>query len=239
MALTRTIMGITMNKARSPGSTALLRILHLASPALPVGSFAFSQGLEWAIEEGGCNTEARLTEWWQALIREGLAHSDLPLLIRLQNAWEHNDHEALQRWNAETLALRETQELRDEDRQIGKALIKLLNSLDVDGAADWLTREPSYPLAWALAADRWHIPVQDSCLAYLWSWLENQVVAAGKILPLAQTPAQRILLALEPALQEAWDVGSALDDEQIGQSLPGWVHACARHETQYSRLFRS
>ena len=226
-----------MNTAQTP--SRLLRLLHLASPALPIGSFAFSQGLEWAIEEGRVNTETALADWWEGLISEGLACTDVPLLIRLHSAWEQNDPVALAYWNEQVLALRETRELREEELQIGRALLRLLASLDVPQAQTWQKQPATLLLAWALAAHSWQIPARDAVLAYLWAWLENQVVAAGKILPLAQTPAQQILLRMDPVLLAACERGEALPDEAVGQSLPGWSHACARHETQYSRLFRS
>lgn len=220
-------------------SQALLRLLHLSSPALPVGSFAFSQGLEWAIEQGAIDQEESLYEWWHGLLTEGLAYTDIPVLLRLHRAFAGKRIDEAQRWNREVLAMRETAELREEDLQVGQALIKLLESLGIDEACHWRRSPTSWLTAWSLAATQWQIDERDSALGFLWAWLENQVVAAGKILPLAQTPAQRLLMRLEPSILQAWEAGKLCEDEDIGQSLPGWVHACAQHETQYSRLFRS
>ncbi len=220
-------------------STALLRLMHLVSPTLPIGSFAFSQGLEWAIEHGGQNSEDKLFHWWHGLLGHGLACTDAPVLLRLHAAWTQGDEAGLRRWNQRLLAFRETQELLDEDRQVGRALMKLLTSLDIAPAREWLDRDTALATGWALASVHWRIPADAAVLGYLWAWLDNQVVAAGKILPLPQTAAQRLLLRLSPVVEAAAMHARTLDEEEVGQSLPGWSLASARHETQYSRLFRS
>lgn len=222
-----------------PHYTALLRLLHLVSPALPIGAFAFSQGLEWAIEENGQNTEARLKAWWTGLLTEGLGRTDAPILLRLHAAWQAGDQTAVRQWNQRLLSFRETQELLDEDRQIGRALAKLLVSLEIREAEALLDQDTAVVTAWSLAASTWQIPAQASLHGWLWSWLENQVVAASKILPLPQTPAQRLLLQLSPIIEDTCTLAARLEDDAIGQSLPGWAMASTLHETQYSRLFRS
>jgi urease accessory protein len=234
-----------------PSYTALLRLMHLVSPTLPIGAFAFSQGLEWAIEKGGQNTEEKLLRWWQGLLMEGLGKTDAPVLLRLHDAWQRDDLIQIGHWNERILAFRETQELLDEDRQVGRALLKLLVSLDIEGADallqhktapadDWsLVSDWSLVTGWSLAAVRWDIPAVASLHGYLWSWLENQVVAASKILPLPQTAAQRLLVRLSPVIEAACVQAASLTDAETGQSLPGWAMASAMHETQYSRLFRS
>lgn len=219
--------------------TALLRLFHLVSPALPIGAFAFSQGLEWAIEEQQQNTEARLKDWWTGLITEGLGKTDAPVLLRLHGAWQQGDLVRVREWNQRLLSFRETQELLDEDRQVGRALAKLLVSLDIPDAASLLEHDTALVTAWSLAASTWQIPAQTSLHGWLWSWLENQVVAASKILPLPQTPAQRLLLQLSPVIEQTCETAAQMSDDQIGQSLPGWAMASMLHETQYSRLFRS
>lgn len=223
----------------TPQALPLIRLLHLASPALPIGSFAFSQGLEWMIDCGALRDEDRLRDWWQGLLLEGLARSDLAVLWRLQAAWSRGDDERVRHWNDELLASRETHELFEEDRHVGRALVKLLVSLEIDGAAAWRQRDTALATAWALASVRWGIPADSSLLGYAWAWLENQIVVAGKVLPLGQTPAQRLLLALTPTLVAACEKARTVPDEDIGAALPGWVMASALHETQYSRLFRS
>ncbi|AZZ93373.1 urease accessory protein UreF [Hahella sp. KA22] len=218
---------------------ALLKLMNLTSPALPVGAFAYSQGLEWAIDHGGVDTPEKIHNWLQGVISQGLGKTDLPVLFKLLQAWRANDHEQINYWNAWLLAARETQELLDEDRHVGKALAKLLRDLGVPGAEPWLAQPASLLTLWTLACAHWDIDAENAALGFLWSWLENQIAVAGKTLPLAQTAAQRILQRLMPVLTETVAAATQIKEENFGASLPGWAMACANHETQYSRLFRS
>ncbi len=222
----------------------LLRLFNLVSPALPVGAFAYSQGLEWAIEEGGVDTPEAISDWIANILRFNISHTDIPVLSRMMQALADNDQEKILYWNQWTLASRETQELLDEDRQVGKAMLKVLQQHNIDGNHHFsfpLTDDiqPSLLFSWSLAAWQWEIEPETAATGYCWSWLENQITVAGKTLPLGQSQAQKILGELMPTIERSVAVGLNLSDEQMGHSLPGWTMACALHETQYSRLFRS
>ncbi len=226
---------------------ANLRLFNLISPALPVGAFAYSQGLEWAIEEGGVNSPEKIADWIGQVLCLNLSHTDVPVMARLYQALESQDCEMLRHWNAWSLASRETQELLDEDRQVAAAMMKVLQQHDIGFPVWWSASlqesswdfTPSLIFTWALAGFSWGIDLQNTAAGYCWSWAENQITVAGKTLPLGQTQAQKILGALMPKINSSVTRGLALVDDAMGYSLPGWVMACAKHETQYSRLFRS
>jgi urease accessory protein len=168
-----------------------------------------------------------------------MARLEVPLLGRLHHAAEAHDRQALHRWTGELLASRETRELRQEERQRGRALAALLLELgliDEDGAG--IARD-SQLTGLALAAVRWEIPLANAAQGHLWSWLENSVLAGVKLIPLGQTAGQRILARLSPRLPALVQTGLALDDDAIGAGCPAQLIASSRHETQYTRLFRS
>lgn len=219
---------------------ALLRLLQLASPALPVGAFNFSQGLEQAIDAGAIGDAAGAGEWILGIARHGIAGVDLPLLLRLHAAWRDEDIARAWQLSAQLVASRETAELRAEERHMGQALAKLLTSLGITAARPW-QRDPraSYAALFALAAGQARAGAHDTALAYAWAWAENQVIAAVKLLPLGQTEGQRMLEAIRQQIPSLVSTALASDDEHIGSATPLAVMASCWHETQYTRLFRS
>jgi urease accessory protein len=222
-------------------SLATLRLLQLCSANLPTGAYAFSQGLETATEEGWLNTMDDVAQWLEIQLQHVLAASDLPLLIRLMSAFSEADHAAQQHWNSFALALRETHELRLTDVATGQALMRVLRGLNA-GSIDHVLAtqaEVSFVSAFALAAAQWNIGENDACLGYAWSWLENQVAAATKLVPLGQTQSQQLLELLQPKILLAIDHAFNCNDDDIGASLPALAIASCWHEHQYSRLFRS
>ncbi len=219
--------------------TALVRLLQLTSPSLPVGGFTYSQGLEWAVEAGWVGDEASLAGWLRELLLEQLARVDLPLLERLYQAAARADRAAFDHWNHELIACRESAELRAEERARGRAMALLVLEL-IPTAAAW--REPlraSQLGGFALAAAHWQIPLPELLTGYAWSWLENLVLAGVKLVPLGQSAGQRLLLRLGGELPRAVAEAQALPDEEIGASAPAAAIASALHEGQYTRLFRS
>jgi urease accessory protein len=216
----------------------LTRLLQLASPALPVGAYSYSQGLEAALEAGIVSDAASAGRWISDVLEFSVAGMEAPVLLRLYDAWRADDAAAAARWNALFLASRESAELRAESTQMGYSLARLLGGLDVgDGPAAW--EEVSFPAAFAYAAARWDIAAHDALIAYLWAWTENQVMAAVKAVPLGQTDGQRLLLSLGERVADAAARARGLDDDALGNYAPGLALLSARHETQYSRLFRS
>ena len=217
---------------------ALTRLLQLASPALPVGAYSYSQGLEAAVVAGIVRDADSAASWIGDVLEFSLARLDAPLLLRLHAAWRRGDERAAARWNELYLATRESAELRAETVQMGYSLARLLADLGV-GTAPRTWKEASFPSAFAYAAARWQVAAPDALVAYLWSWAENQVMAAVKAVPLGQSAGQRLLLALGGRIAAAAAGAADLDDEGLGNFAPGLAVLSARHETQYSRLFRS
>lgn len=220
-------------------SPQLLRLMQLASPALPVGTFAYSQGLEWAAERDVRTGEAAAA-WIFGIMENGMAFLDVPLLARLHRAWTDNDDDAARQWSARLLASRETAELRQEELQTGAALARLLRDLGLKRAEAW-TGFPKRTFAalFALAGASWAIKTDELCSAYVYAWTENQVAAAIKLVPLGQTAGQRILSESTARIPELVKQGLSLPDSEVGGTAPGQALASALHETQRTRLFRS
>lgn len=217
----------------------LLHLLHLVSPALPIGAYAYSQGLEFAIDEHWLRDEEAVTEWIGSVMHYGVGQLDAPIMVRCYDAWLEQDSCALHYWNDWLLACRETKELLLEDQQLGLALQRLLQSLEVPEDSAPFVRAPSYASQFARACCHWRIPKEDAVHGFIYSWLENQVAAATKIVPLGQTRAQQMLLQLIERIAATAQLALTINDEDMGISLPGLAMASAQHERQYSRLFRS
>ena len=217
-----------------------MRLLQLVSPALPVGAYAYSQGLEYAVDEQWVTNEQTAYDWMQGLLLNSLVKTDLPIISRLHLAWANEQHDYVIYWNDYLRALRETAELEAEDLQMGQALKRLLVDLDLDQAEELMRIRPCcYATAFSFACEKWSISQNDALLAYAYSWVENQIAAAIKLIPLGQTAGQRLIERLIPVIEEAVKNNHSIDDEAIGSSLPAMALASSLHETQYSRLFRS
>lgn len=239
-ARTATVTAMATDSGRVDQSLAQLRLMQLVSPALPIGGFTYSQSLEWAVEIGWVNDTDSLSDWLTGLIDDGLAYLDLPILLRLYSACEQHDPERIAYWGRLLYAARETRELRAEETNRARALVRLLHDLNVNEVDAWreaLLHCQAAPFA--LAAVHWQIPQRACLLGFAWSWLENQVAAAVKLVPLGQTAGQRVQLSLAERLPGAVNCALRVNDDDIGASAPAMAIASARHETQYTRLFRS
>lgn len=228
---------MTIERMRDP--LALMGLMQLISPALPIGAFAWSQGLESAFELGWVSDEGSLGEWLSGVLDDGLMRCELPVLARQHAAWQQGDGAALRHWNDWLQANRETRELAEEDLRLGQALGRLLGNLELAPPRNLAPRRPVYATLFAWVAVYRDIDGADAQLGFAWAWLENQLAAACKALPLGQTAAQRLVERLRPELALAVDNANRLRDDELGPVLPGLALASALHETQYSRLFRS
>jgi urease accessory protein len=225
-------------------SSQLLRLLHLASPALPIGSFHFSQGLEYAVEAGWVRDETTALDWIGGIAEASIATLDLPVLYRLQAAWRQNDYLSVTRWNAFLIASRETAELRAEDRHLGSALLRVL--LELQLSTDLFGGNPakhpvgvSHATAFGFACARWDVEATAALQTFAWAWAENQVLAAVKLVPLGQSAGLRLLHALIDRLGAYSARAGEMLDEDIGVTTASSAVASGRHEIQYTRLFRS
>lgn len=205
---------------------SLARLLQLASPALPVGAYSYSGGLESAVDAGIVKDAATAHAWIEGVLEHSVASFDAPCLKKMIEEPERQAE-----LNDLYLASRETAELRAETLQMGYSLCRLLRELGLEGAPEGTV---CFPAAFAFAARAWNIDPTEAAQAYLWGWLENQVMAALKAVPLGQTDGQKMLLALGASLERL-----AANEEIGGNFAPMLAVLSSRHETQYSRLFRS
>jgi urease accessory protein len=222
---------------------SLTRLLQLASPTLPVGAYSYSGGLEYAIEDG-IVTDSRTAEaWLRDVLDFSLGSFELPLLWRMMTALGKDDYVELARWNTLFRSGRETAELRTETLQMGHALLTLLKDLPFCAEAELEKLQGigalTFPATFAFAAHHMRVERQAALVAYLWSWLENQVMAALKAVPLGQSAGQRMLASIGAELPEVAQRATQLGDDELTNFAPGLAIASSRHETQYSRLFRS
>jgi urease accessory protein len=214
----------------------LARLLQLASPTLPVGAYSYSGGLEAAVEDGVVSDAASAERWIGDVLEFSIARMEGPILFSFFAAFTEKDLLKIKEKNEIFLASRETAELRAETVQMGYSLNRLLKDL---GLGEVPVEEPSFPAAYAHAATQWNIEPEAALQAYLWAWLENQVMAAVKAIPLGQTDGQRILMKLGDRLPSLVEKAVKMKDEDLGNFAPALALLSARHETQYSRLFRS
>ena len=217
-----------------------LRLFQLVSPTLPIGGFTYSQGLEWAVEAKWVRDEADLAQWLQGMLEFGVAALELPVLLRLQRAFQAGEAGIARHWCQFLIASRETEELRREERQRGAALARLLPALEVVTPAGMEDIVAASQLAGiALASGQWGIDPAKSCAGYCWSWMENAVTAGVKLIPLGQTQGQKILFRLGSQVPAAVARSLWLGDEEVGSCTPALAIASSCHERQYTRLFRS
>jgi urease accessory protein len=231
-------------RASSPlGGASLLQLLWLASPALPVGGFSYSEGLEAAVDAGWTSDEPHAAAWLVDQLRLGLARSDLAVLAKAYAAWRRGDLEAAAGLNAWVATTRESSEMRQQTEQMGRSLALWLAQRHAGDACvavlAALTPSPTWPLAFALAAVQSGAPLRESLLAFAFGWAENMVQAAVKSIPLGQSAGQRILERLVEAMPAAVDAAIALGTSERQAFMPMLAIVSAQHETQYSRLFRS
>jgi urease accessory protein len=222
---------------------ALLHLLQLSSPSLPIGAYSYSQGLEAAIENGAVKNETSARAWIVDSLLEVVAHFEAPILWRLLQAFADRDAAAVSLWNERFIAARDTAEFRAETIQMGYSLGKLVTDLQVGDAAlqALLQAQPELPLPTALAyaAVALGVPHDAALLGMLFSWAENQVLVCVKSVPLGQVAGQRLLLSLQPELERAAQVAQELSDDELSNWSPGLSLLSMQHEVQYSRLYRS
>jgi urease accessory protein len=225
----------------SPAS--LLGLMQLASPALPVGGFSYSEGLETAVDTGAVTDEASASAWLSDQLHLGLARADLPLLAAAHVAWIAHDAGRLAKLNEWMLTTRETAELRAQSEQMGRSMLEWLRqragSDERVATLAALRPSPAWPIAFALAAVQTGAAARESLLTCAFSWAENQVQAALKAVPLGQSAGQRILARLALELPALVDVALTMPDDRWQAFTPMLAIRSAQHETQYSRLFRS
>lgn len=219
------------------------RLLQLASPALPVGAYSYSQGLEWAIESGDVADAETARCWIEDHLALIIARFEAPVYAACYAAWQRADGAEVARLNAEFIASRESAEPRAETLQIGFSYaawcreVAPLTELQrtVLAAMDRVCA----PVAAGLAALACGLAVRDGLIAYVFGFTENQVMVLAKALPMGQIAAQKLLFALGAAVLRTVDAALELEETDWSSASPWLAIAQMKHETQYSRLFRS
>ena len=221
---------------------SLLQLMWLASPALPIGGFSYSECLEAAVDTAKVTTELEAARWLLDQLHLSLSRADLAVIAQAVPAWQQGDHARIAALNAWVLQTRESSELRAQTEQMGRSLLEWLRNHTTASAAQIETLaalQPTYPLAFALAASSTGAALRDCLLSYAFGWAENMVQAAIKTVPLGQSAGQRILSALSAEIPAAIDHALTLADNARQAYSPMLAILSAQHEIQYSRLFRS
>ncbi len=227
-------------------AASLLQLIWLASPALPVGGFSYSEGLEAAVEAEQVGNEDEAKRWLVDQLQVGLARSELALVAQAFDAWQCGDAARIAELNAWVTQTRESFEQRQQTEQMGRSLLAWMkNRGDAPGAQQRLDvlvalqPAPTWPVAFALAAFDAGAPCRETLLSFAFGWAENMVQAAMKSVPLGQASGQRMLAALAAQIPDAVDYAIQLPDSERQAFTPMLAILSAQHETQYSRLFRS
>jgi urease accessory protein len=230
---------------RSTGisAPALLQLMRLASPSLPVGGFSYSDGFEAAFEAGLVAGEAQTLAWLLDQLHLGLARSDLPVLAHAIRAWKRRDPARIAELNAWVATTRETSEWRQQSEQMGRSMTQWLRQHDVPderlAVLAALAPAPTWPIAFALAGAAAGAPLREVLLAFAAGWAENMTQAAMKTIPLGQAAGQRLLAGLSAAIPAAVTAAARLPFDEMQAFTPMLAILSSQHEAQYSRLFRS
>lgn len=223
-------------------AASLLQLIWLASPALPVGGFSYSEGLEAGVDRAGVATESIASDWLSDQLHLSLARGDLAVIAQAIPAWRNGDLVKVQVLNDWVLQTRETSELRAQAEQMGRSLLEWLRnhrSISDSHLEACAKLPPTYPVTFALAASPLIAGVSDCLTAYAFGWAENMMQAALKSVPLGQSAGQRILARLAAEILPAVETAMALQDHERQAFSPMLAILSSQHETQYSRLFRS
>jgi urease accessory protein len=231
------------NEQSEPQDGALYRLLAWLSPAYPVGAFSYSSGIEWAVEAGDVADAEALRAWLAAMLGEGGGFCDAVLFAHAHRAAEAGDDKALRDVAELAAALAPTKERHLETTAQGNAFVEATRAAWPCAALDALKQvwdgPVAYPVALAVAAGGHGIALAPALAAYLQALAANWVSAGVRLIPLGQTQGQRVLAALEPVVAETAQRALAATLGDLGSSVFRADLASARHETQYTRLFRS
>lgn len=243
-------VSLMLRKTTSLPAPSLLQLMWLASPALPIGGFSYSEGLEAGVDRAGVTTEFGANSWLQDQLHLSLSRLDLAVVAKAIAAWRRADLARIHELNDWVLQTRESSELRLQTEQMGRSMLdwwrkqpSFHHASDFaqvpTGSSNRFFNAPTYPVAFALAASSTHASVRDCLMSFAFSWAENMTQAAVRAVPLGQTAGQHILANLADQIPAAVDHAMSLQDSERQAFSPMLAILSSQHETQYSRLFRS
>lgn len=229
-----------------PGGTdaaALYRLMTWLSPAFPVGAFSYSSGIEWAVEAGDVTDAASLRDWLVALLAHGSGFSDAVLLAQAHRAAAVNDIAALRDLAEFGAALAPSRERHLETLAQGRAFVEIARAAWSNAPLELLLANNQemlvYPIAVGVVSGAHGIPRDATLHAFLHAVVSNWISAGARLIPLGQTDCQRLLAALEPDVNTTADRARDATLDDIGSATFRADLASMRHETQYTRLFRT
>ena len=223
----------------------LLGLMQLVSPALPIGAYSYSEGLEALVSEKILTNAPEVLAWLHQVLKYGAIPMEAGVMLRVYDCAQGQDWPRILAWNQWLSAIRETEELRQQSWQMGRSLLKLAQALGESSGEQWqeqwqtLAQTCNFAVAYGLVAQDWQLERQSVLLGYLHSWVANLISAAVRLIPLGQTQGQQLLWQLRSDLLEAAEMIQDLEDDQLQCCSWGSALASMAHETQYSRLFRS
>jgi urease accessory protein len=235
-------------------ANSLLQLMWLASPALPIGGFSYSEGIEAGVDAAYIATFSIANDWLIDQLHLSLARADLAIVAKAITAWRRGDLDRIDELNDWVQQSRETSELRLQTEQMGRSMLdwwrkqpsfkpsfhRKQDFFDFDRtSASSFLKSPTYPLVFALAASSTQASVRDCLMSFAFGWAENMTQAAVRAVPLGQTDGQRMLANLAEHIPNAVDFAMNLLDSERQAFTPMLAILSSQHETQYSRLFRS
>lgn len=224
----------------SADQLAQMRLLQFLSPTAPVGNYSYSQGLEWAVNEGWIHDAESFQVWVKEQVCTTLTVQELPILTRLYRSMLNKDVAAAEYWTQFSVAVRDTAELRQEERNRGESYLRMLESIEsINGSwpRSLFLRTPLASIAWFSVNNA--ISESSLLVAYAHNWLESSVITGVKAIPLGQSAGQKIIFQLASQLVNAVDRSLTISDDCVGVSLPAMSMASCGHEVLYSRIYRS
>jgi len=221
-------------------SDALYRLLAWLSPAYPIGAFSYSHGIETAVEEGLIKDRGSLVAWLETVLAGGSGRVDGALFAAAWRAAAAKDWPAFDAIAERAAAWRGTSEMALEARQQGGSFLSITRTAWPHPDFDKIGGDLALPVAVALATAVHGIALESALAGYLHAFTANLISAAVRSVPLGQSDGQLALAALEGAVQRAADAALAVSDlDEVGTATPLLDWCSLRHETQYTRLFRS
>jgi urease accessory protein len=221
----------------------LLDLMSWLSPSFPVGSFSYSHGLEYAAEKGLIHDRITAEQWIATILNKGSGHSDSILFLETHRAVRAGDKERFEKVSELATAMRSTSELAHESKSQALAFQKAISSAwDKPDFEEWMSCLPpdfSYPISVATICALSNIEESYSLMAYLHAFMTNLVSAAVRLIPLGQSDGQKIIASLSQILSENLAIILDFPINNIGSAALRVDWTSMKHETQYTRLFRS